>query len=233
MKPNHIVGTSIPRFTYDTPSVPGNDFYALCDNDTPLMLIFLPNFGHPISREYITRYLKTLPKLKGVRLACVVRSHAQVVAEALHGTEFPFPLLCDPSSVLYGYFNIEQTNNLLNWSFAARRIFKEARLQGYQYDKNEPQILPLTLVVGREGKILFAHYGRSLTDMPEDCEAITELAESFFQKSRPKPKPAPKPEAASGKPRPAGLASDETVQLPALRGEPDEEAPDAMDSLFS
>lgn len=232
MKANHIVGTSIPRFTYDTPLTPGNDFYALCDSDLPLMLIFLPHFGHPISREYITRYLKTLPKLRGARLACVVRSHAQVAAEALHGAELPFPLLCDPTGVLYGYFSIEQSNNLLNWSFAARRIFKEARANGYHYDKNEPQILPLTLVIGREGKILFAHYGRSLTDLPEDCEAITELVESFFHKSKPKAAAPQKPQPDQAAP---GLASDETVELPALSGRrPEEdEDEDPLSRLFS
>lgn len=26
MKSEHLVGTSIPRFTYDTPTVPENDF---------------------------------------------------------------------------------------------------------------------------------------------------------------------------------------------------------------
>ena len=33
MKSEHLVGTSIPRFTYDTPTVPGNDFYALCEGE--------------------------------------------------------------------------------------------------------------------------------------------------------------------------------------------------------
>ena len=64
MKSEHLVGTSIPRFTYDTPTVPGNDFYALCEGEHPLCMIFLPGFDHPVSREYITRYLKTLPQLK-------------------------------------------------------------------------------------------------------------------------------------------------------------------------
>ena len=70
MKSEHLVGTSIPRFTYDTPTVPGNDFYALCEGTRPLCMIFLPGFDHPVTREYVTRYLKTLPALKGVRLAC-------------------------------------------------------------------------------------------------------------------------------------------------------------------
>ena len=76
MKSEHLVGTNIPRFTYDTPTVPENDFYALCEGSRPLCMIFLPGFDHPVSREYITRYLKTLPALKGARLACVVRSSA-------------------------------------------------------------------------------------------------------------------------------------------------------------
>ena len=42
MKSEHLVGTSIPRFTYDTPTVPGNDFYALCEGEHPLCMIFLP-----------------------------------------------------------------------------------------------------------------------------------------------------------------------------------------------
>ena len=57
MKSEHLIGTSIPRFTYYTPTTPGNDFYALCAGPHPLCMIFLPGFDHPVSREYITRYL--------------------------------------------------------------------------------------------------------------------------------------------------------------------------------
>ena len=81
MKSEHLVGTNIPRFTYDTPTVPENDFYALCEGSRPLCMIFLPGFDHPVSREYITRYLKTLPALKGARLACVVRSRSWLPPE--------------------------------------------------------------------------------------------------------------------------------------------------------
>ena len=89
MKSEHLVGTNIPRFTYDTPTVPENDFYALCEGSRPLCMIFLPGFDHPVSREYITRYLKTLPALKGARLACVVRSSAKAVPRPPAGRSFP------------------------------------------------------------------------------------------------------------------------------------------------
>ena len=176
MSSEHLVGTSIPRFTFDTPTTPGNDFYALCAGTEPLCMIFLPGFDHPVTREYLTRYLKTLPRLRGVRLACVVRSAPRAVAEATQGKEFPFPIICDAPGVLYSYLGVEQARGLLSWSFSAQRIYKSARDAGYHYDRNAPQILPMTLIVGHEGKILFTHSGRSQTDLPEDCVAIRELA---------------------------------------------------------
>ena len=172
MKAEHLVGTSIPRFTFDTPTTPGNDFYKLCAGSQPLVMIFLPAFDHPVTREYLTRYLETLPRLRGVRLACVVRSSPRMVAKATKGAEFPFTVICDAPGVLYSYLGVEQARGLLSWSFAAQRIYKAAKEQGYHYDSSAPQLLPLTLVVGHEGKILFTHSGRSQTDLPEDCTAI-------------------------------------------------------------
>ena len=206
MKSEHLVGTNIPRFTYDTPTVPENDFYALCEGSRPLCMIFLPGFDHPVSREYITRYLKTLPDLKGARLACVVRSSAKAVATATRGSEFPFPVICDGPGVLYGYLGVEQTRGLLSWSFAAQKIYKAAKDAGYHYDKSAPQILPLTLVVGPMGRILFTHSGRSQTDLPEDCRAINDIVREIERASM----------AAHGTTNPH--CSDETLTLPDLVG---------------
>ena len=178
MSSEHLVGTSIPRFTFDTPTTPGNDFYALCAGTEPLCMVFLPGFDHPVTREYLARYLKTLPRLRGVRLACVVRSAPRAVAEATQGKEFPFPIICDAPGVLYSYLGVEQARGLLSWSFSAQRIYKSARDAGYHYDRNAPQILPMTLIVGREGQILFTHSGRSQTDLPEDCAAIAEIVKA-------------------------------------------------------
>ena len=132
MKAEHLVGTSIPRFTFDTPTTPGNDFYKLCAGSQPLVMIFLPAFDHPVTREYLTRYLETLPRLRGVRLACVVRSSPRMVAKATKGAEFPFTVICDAPGVLYGYLGVEQARGLLSWSFAAQRIYKAAKEQGLQ-----------------------------------------------------------------------------------------------------
>ena len=166
MSSEHLVGTSIPRFTFDTPTKPGNDFYALCEGEQPLVMIFLPAFDHPVTREYLTHYLKTYARLRGV----------------------------------------EQARGLRSWSFAAQRIYKTAKEQGYRYDSSAPQILPLTLVVGHLGKILFIHSGRSQTDLPEDCTAIREIAREVAST------------LAAGPEGPRTRCSDETLTLPDLVG---------------
>ncbi len=180
MKPNDLTGAVIDRFAYDTPDQAQADFYALCDSDKPLVMVFLPNFGHPISRVYLTRYVDTLSKLVSGRLACVVRSEPNNIAAKLD-SKYPFSLICDAGGVLYEYFGVQTTTSRMTWSFAALRIFREAKKQGYQMDKNTEQLLPLTLVVGRGGKILFSHYGTSLTDLPEDCSAMEHVCSKILE----------------------------------------------------
>lgn len=174
MKQDRLTGTTIPHFTYDTPTQPQADFYALCDDDRPLILVFLPNYGHPISRVYLTQYCETLDRLRAGRLACVVRSAPQKIAKTLRD-EYPFTLICDAAGALYEHFGVEQTTSRFAWSLAAARIFREAKRQGYVLEKGAAQQLPLTLVVGRGGKVLFSHYGLSLTDMPENCAAMEKV----------------------------------------------------------
>ena len=210
MKSEHLVGTSIPRFTFDTPTTPGNDFYKLCEGEHPLVMIFLPGFDHPVTQEYLTRYLRTLPRLREVRLACVVRSSPRMVSKATKGTEFPFPLICDAPGVLYSYLGVEQARGILSWSFAAQRIYKNAKEAGYRYDSSAPQLLPMTLVVGHQGKILFTHSGRSQTDLPEDCTAIREIAHEVVHTM------------AGDQKRAHPHCSDETLTLPDLVGWEDE-----------
>ena len=225
MRNDHLAGTSIPRFTFDTPSSPGNDFYALCAGPEPLAMIFLPAFDHPITREYMARYLKTLPDLKGVKLACVVRSSPRQAARLLEGRDLPFTVICDAPGVLYNFLGVE-TAGLLNWSFEAQRIIRNAQAKGLLYDRKVPQLLPLTLVIGPEGAILFTHYGRNLTDMPGDCGAVYSLCDEVCELTR----RAKAPDAAPKKAK-AGPHSDETLTLPDLAGDLTEEE-DALDKLF-
>ena len=183
MKPLDLNGAVIDSFLYDAPGRPDADFHALCEGEKPLVLVFFSNIGHPISRAFLTRYKETLSQLTAGRLACVVRTPAHVAEEKLPAG-YPLYFICDPDGDIYDALAVQTTTSRFAWSLTAVRIFREAKKKGFVLDKKAPQTLPLTLVLGPGGKVLFYHYGESLTDMPEDCGAIQRICEKLAPKDR-------------------------------------------------
>ena len=169
-------GDALPTFRYDAPYAAQQPIAELY-SEVPAVIVFLSNFGHPVTRQIVQNYLMDHQQLSGCRLACVVRSRHESVAQALQGHELPFTMICDAEGALYEHFEIPQETSPLRYaSLQAAAILLRAKKEGYNPEKGQPQQLPLTLVVSTEGKILFAHYGKSLTDLPENCAAISTLA---------------------------------------------------------
>lgn len=174
------VGDKLPFFLYDTPYSARNRFRDLLAAKSPLVLIFMPNFGHPITRTFASRYAQTYPALRDGALALVVRSRADKLSRSIGPDTLPYPLLCDADGVLYEFLDIPQNSNtLMTYSLEGWRILREARKQGYRAAKGAPQQLPLTLILDNQGTVLFSHYGASLTDVPEDCAAMQSLLEEL------------------------------------------------------
>lgn len=174
-------GDLLPEFQYDTPYEPGKSFYEMLDKKGPIVMVFLRNFGHPLSRHYILQYSQTIEQLMDARLVCVVRTKPQVIFEAMPEDQLPYELICDAEGALYEHFNVRTvTSRLRSYSFKAMNILKKAKKQGFRQKRGEPQQLPLTLVVSQDGEVLFAHYGQSLTDLPEDCAAMQCVVEKIL-----------------------------------------------------
>lgn len=175
-----LVGDVFPEFTYDTPYIPQSSFYQLlAEDERPLFLVFLRNFGHPLTRHYIVNYAQSMASLLGARLACVVRSKPQSIAKHLPEGTLPFTLICDAEGTLYDFAQVPTTTKRFTcYSLAGMRILKAAAREGYQPKPNEGQQLPLTLLLEAGGKVLLAHYGTSITDQPEDCKAMQAVVEA-------------------------------------------------------
>ena len=174
------VGDRLPFFLYDTPYSAGNRFRDLLDAQAPLVLVFMANFGHPITRTFASRYADTYTSLHDGGFALVVRSRADKLARSIGPDTLPYPLLCDAAGVLYEHLSIPTSKStLMSYSLEGWRILREAKKQGYQPVKGVEQQLPLTLILDRDGTVLFCHYGASLTDVPEDCAAIQSLLEEM------------------------------------------------------
>lgn len=70
------VGDKLPFFVYDTPYSAQNRFRYLLQRKSPLVLVFMANFGHPITRTFASRYANTYGSLRDGGFALVVRSRA-------------------------------------------------------------------------------------------------------------------------------------------------------------
>ena len=102
----------------------------------------------------------------------MVRTDPHVIAGAIPEEQMPFSLICDAEGVLYEHFCVPSTTSWFrSHSLTALRILKEARKMGYKAVEGETYQLPLTLLIDRDGTVLMAHYGQSLTDLPENCAA--------------------------------------------------------------
>lgn len=170
-------GDVIPEFRYDTPYHPQQSFYELLEGERPVFLVFLRNFGHPLTRNYIMEYIKTADALHSARLVCVVQTKPQTIAKAIPEGAMPYQLMCDAEGVLYRFFAVPSEKSRMKcFSLKAMKIMNEAKKQGFHPQPGEAWQLPLTLLVGPAGRVLLAHYGATLTDLPEDCLAMEELA---------------------------------------------------------
>lgn len=149
------VGDRLPFFLYDTPYSAGNRFRDLLDAQAPLVLVFMANFGHPITRTFASRYADTYTSLHDGGFALVVRSRADKLARSIGPDTLPYPLLCDAAGVLYEHLSIPTSKStLMSYSLEGWRILREAKKQGYQPVKGAEQQLPLTLILDRDGTVL-------------------------------------------------------------------------------
>lgn len=173
-------GEKLPFFKYDTPYSAANSFRQLLAEHAPLVLVFMSNFGHPITRTFVGRYAATYDELTGGSLALVVRSRADRLARSVGPDTLPYPLLCDADGVLYDLLDIPTRSGALStYSLEAWQIMRDAKRRGYHSPANGQQQLPLTLVLDKDGTVLFSHYGASLTDVPADCGAAQSLLEDL------------------------------------------------------
>lgn len=173
-------GDKLPFFLYDTPYSAQNRFRDLLAQSAPLVMVFMNNFGHPVTRTFAERYASTFDGLHSGGFAMVVRSRADKLARSIGPDTLPFPLLCDADGVLYDLLEIPQRSGALTaYSLEAWQILREAKRNGYKPPKDNVLDLPLTLVLDADGTVLFSHYGASLTDLPEDCDAMQAMLEEL------------------------------------------------------
>ena len=131
-------GDVIPEFRFDTPYHPQQSFYELLEGDKPVFLVFLRNFGHPLTRHYIMEYIKSAGSLHSARLVCVVKTKPQTISKAIPEGAMPYGLMCDAEGVLSRFFAISSEKSRMKcFSLKAMKIINEAKKQGFRPQAGE------------------------------------------------------------------------------------------------
>lgn len=131
---------------------------------------------HRIKQEYESF------KAKNANVVVVMQSDVQHVQNDLASTDetLPFPIICDPDFTVYNTFSIEPAESmeaLLGGSLDQLKAKgAKAAACGYShgdYEGNEQQ-LPAMFITDSTGTITYAHYAKTIMDMPT-VEEVLEL----------------------------------------------------------
>ena len=112
-----------------------------------------------------------------------MQSDRNHVKESLGEIKLPFEIACDTDMKFYDALSIAPANNvdelLGNKKDYLEEKMAKAEASGFyhgDYEGDEQQ-LPAMFIVDESGQILYSHYAKNLTDMPEIDDVLSILEE--------------------------------------------------------
>lgn len=176
------IGQTMPDFEYVTPFSVGHTLAATAAAAPKTALVFLRYWGCPLCQYDIHLLAQAHKDLtaKGGQLLIVLQSDPKGLAEQLGSeTALPFPIVCDPEQKLYKEFCIKPAASMMKMADLKMvgRIMKATKL-GFKHGayEGDEQQLPAAFVVDGERKVLYAHYAKSVSDMPDATQLAQLLA---------------------------------------------------------
>ena len=175
-----IQGSTMPDFIVDTDRRNYVNLYSLINRPTVFWVIRY--IGCPVCR-YDVHILKENYKRiaeKGYNLYVVMQSDTEHIHRSLENVNLPFEIICDPAQQIYRNLDILPAANRAELAGDRSRLMEKAEKTkelGFthgDYEGNEMQ-LPALFIVDTDGTVRYAHYGKSITDMPDIDELISLL----------------------------------------------------------
>ncbi len=133
----------------------------------PVLLSFYRYASCPVCNLRVRDLRQAAPALEalGLALVGVFQSDAATIGHYVGRQQAPFPLVADPGLALYRRYGVERGwAAMLRWPtmVAALRAFAAGYLPGRvdgPFDRT-----PADFLIGADGRVLIAHYGRHLSD---------------------------------------------------------------------
>ncbi len=171
-------GAIAPDFGIDTPWKKGlklSDF----TKKGKTVLIFLRYMGCPICQMRISELRKEIVEFnrRKVNLLVVLQSTPDNITCMVSEKDIPFTIVCDAGQKVFGLYHV-QPGSFFRYATPGSivKAIKATRL-GFRhgkYEGNERQ-LPAAFVLGPDRRVLWAHYGRSVSDVPKTEAILAEL----------------------------------------------------------
>ena len=176
------IGQIMPDFDYVTPFSTGHTLAQTAANAKKTALVFLRYWGCPLCQYDIHLLAQAHGDITahGGQLLVVLQSDPKGLAEKLEREDaLPFPIVCDPDQKLYKQFAIAPAASMAKMADLKMigRIVKATKL-GFKHGEYEgdEQQLPAAFVVDADRKVLYAHYAKSVSDMPDAAQLANLLA---------------------------------------------------------
>lgn len=181
-KPEHITleeGMEMPDFTYDTPFASSLSFKAELGGK-PTILLFHRYYTCTLCSLALRQLAAAYETIAaaGAQVKVVMQSTPESIHTAMNGVNvFPFDIICDPDRKMYERFNVFTADSMMdlpgdNLQAALPMLSSFFSGSGAQEPTEGAQDqIPSWFAIDAAGKIIHAHYGTSLFDVP-DADAM-------------------------------------------------------------
>ena len=178
------VGDLIPQFKFNTVTKTNQTMHGLLSGKKTVLWV-LRYIGCTTCRYDVDCLARRYDELKntGAQAVVLMQSEPENVLESLNGEQLPFEIICDTKMKIYKELRIlpaADKDALRGTEEEDKRAFGEkihkVRASGFvhgKYEGDELQ-LPALFIVEPDLSVSYAHYARSIADMP-DLDQILSL----------------------------------------------------------
>ncbi len=162
-------GDNAPDFNFVTPWQTGLEFYKAA-GENPSVLIFLRYQGCPVCQMEMAslKHEIDLFAQKDAGVFVFLQSSPEVVASAANKEDWPFTIVSDPSGDIFRLYSVMPGGILKYLHPAGLMAAIKATFKGHKHGKFEGMEtqLPAAFIVGTDKTIIYAYYGKNISDVP-------------------------------------------------------------------
>lgn len=168
-------GMVAPDFTFDSHREKSLRFYDSVGKRTAV-LFFLRYTGCPLCQLKISEIIRDRELFDGTALFVALQSDAESIRSQIL-QDVPFTFICDPGAAVFSLYGVSAGSIFRYLTPSVIAAALRAGRQGFRHGKREGKELqlPAIFVIDGSRRIRFAHYGKNISDLPDNGSIATRL----------------------------------------------------------